>query len=206
MPDSGKKPGVLILVAGPSGSGKDTLISAARLAFSQDPNFVFPPRFITRADQTGEEHIHLSQRDFDGLRRKHLFFLDWEAHGFSYGIAANIRCDLAAGRTVVFNVSRRMIPEARRRWRRTAVISMRVSSEVLRDRLRRRGRESAAEIEARVARAARETIEGPVHILDNSGSLGTAIAEFLSLLQALSAGVPEAVPAHDLENAALRLA
>ena len=210
MGDSIEKPGVLILVAGPSGSGKDTLISAARRALAANSDFVFPSRIITRADQTGEEHIHIWQRDFERFRSEELFFLDWDAHGFSYGIAANVQDDLDAGRAVIFNVSRRMIPEARRKWCRTAVISVRAASGALRSRLRARGRESEAEIEARIRRAEDSAcaIDGPVHDLDNSGSLDDAIAVFLEFLLWLREGVPaESMPANDLESAAaLRLA
>src|SRR5262249_8948833 len=113
MEDGAQGPGVLILVAGPSGSGKDTLIAAARCALSENACFVFPSRFITRADQTGEEHIYVSPKDFEQLRREGRFFLDWTAHGLSYGIPANVQEHLDAGCAAVFNISRRMIGMAR---------------------------------------------------------------------------------------------
>ncbi|MGO8955264.1 MAG: hypothetical protein ACLQF2_18330 [Rhodomicrobium sp.] len=113
---------MLILVAGPSGSGKDTLISAARLALADNPAFVFPSRLITRAGKTGEVHIYMPVRDFEQARRQKLFFLDWDAHGFSYGIPASVQAGLAAGRTAVVNVSRRLIPAARGLWRPTHAV------------------------------------------------------------------------------------
>jgi ribose 1,5-bisphosphokinase len=210
MGDGAQKPGVLILVAGPSGSGKDTLIAAARCALSGNPGFVFPPRIITRAGRMGEEHIHVSCEAFEQLRREGRFFLDWAAHGLSYGIPASIQEDLEAGRAVVLNISRRMIDAARTQWPPTHVISIVAGPEVLRQRLRARGRENEAEIEARVRRAGDEAyaIGGPVHLLDNSGSLDSAIESFLSLLLRLGSGtVAERMPAHGLEDApAMRLA
>jgi|SRR5215469_4437601 len=211
MGDGAQKPGVLILVAGPSGSGKDTLISAARCALKENLGFVFPPRFITRADQTGEEHIYVSPEDFEHLRREGRFFLNWTAHGLSYGIPAGIREDLEAGRATVFNISRRMIPAAREKWLYTRVIAVTVEPEALRLRLRARGRESEDEIEARVRRAYDQAyaIDGPAHSLNNSGPLDESIENFLSLLLRLCGGatMAERMPAHGLEDAAaMRLA
>jgi phosphonate metabolism protein PhnN/1,5-bisphosphokinase (PRPP-forming) len=205
MKNSAPKPGVLILVAGPSGSGKDTLIAAARQALSENGRFVFPSRFITSAGRIGEEHIPVSPEDFEQMRREGRFFLDWTAHGLSYGIPACVREDLEAGRAAVFNISRRMIGAARAKWRRTHVIALMVEPEVLRQRLCARGRESEAEIEARVRRASEEAypIGGPVHVLDNSGSLNAAFEEFVALLLGLSRNaMAERMPAHRLEDAA----
>jgi phosphonate metabolism protein PhnN/1,5-bisphosphokinase (PRPP-forming) len=209
MGDGAQKPGVLILVVGPSGSGKDTLIAAARCALSGNCHFVFPSRFITRADRTGEEHIYVSSEDFEHLRREGMFFLNWAAHGLSYGIPASVGQDLEAGRAAVFNISRRMIGAAREKWRCTHVISVMVEPEVLRLRLRARGRESEAEIEARIRRAHDDAyaIDGPVHLLDNSGPLDGSIEKFLSLLLRLGSDtMAERMPAHGLEDtAAIRL-
>ena len=202
MVDTQKK-GVLILVAGPSGSGKDTLIAAARRALAADPGFVFPLRFITRADQCGEEHIYVSPDDFETLRRAGLFFLHWEAHRLNYGIPASVAEDLKAGRAVIFNISRRMIPKARELWQPTHAVAISVEAGVLRERLRGRGRETEAEIEERVRRASEVRIEGPYTALDNSGLLDEAIARFIAHLTRLKTGdVTEAVAAEQFENAA----
>jgi phosphonate metabolism protein PhnN/1,5-bisphosphokinase (PRPP-forming) len=188
MGSCGEGQGVLILVTGPSGAGKDTLICAAMRVLADDPAFYFPKRLITRTDRAGEKHIPITHREFDAMRKNNRFFLDWDAYGYSYGILANVLDELTAGRTVVCNVSRNVAGAARLKWQRTHVILVAAEPEVLRERLRARGRESAAEIEARVARAhSGDAIAEPVKWLDNSGLLDRSISQFLGLLRTLSA-------------------
>jgi ribose 1,5-bisphosphokinase len=81
-----------------------------------EPDFVFPLRVITRADQSGEEHIYIPETDFARLTGEQLFFLNWRAHGLSYGIPASVTEDLESGRAVTFNISRRAIPRSRELW------------------------------------------------------------------------------------------
>ena len=48
---------MLVLVVGPSGAGKDTLINAAKAALAGDDRFVFPRRVVTRPAVTAlEDH------------------------------------------------------------------------------------------------------------------------------------------------------
>jgi phosphonate metabolism protein PhnN/1,5-bisphosphokinase (PRPP-forming) len=185
-----EKGGVLILIAGPSGAGKDTLIAAGRQAFARNPEFVFPLRFISRAEQAGEEHIYLSPPSFEGHRLERRLYLEWEAHGHHYGIPVSVEDDLRAGRAVVFNISRQLIPAACQKWPWTEVIVITAAPEVLRHRLRKRGRETEDQIEARLKRGNSDLLEAsrPVHVFDNSGPLHTAIPQFLTLLSTLKQG------------------
>jgi phosphonate metabolism protein PhnN/1,5-bisphosphokinase (PRPP-forming) len=184
--------GVLILIAGPSGAGKDTLIAHARHALAGNPAFVFPRRFITRADVVGEDHTPVSEAEFARLDLSHAFFLSWAAHGLSYGIPAAIHDHLDAGRHVVVNVSRSVIGQARNRWRgRTEAILIEVNLEVLRGRLLERGRESPGQIEARLSRAKPRTDQAAFdHTFDNSGPLEERCEAFVRLLLGLAAQSP----------------
>lgn len=139
---------MLVLVVGPSGAGKDTLLNMARTALAGDARFRFVRRVITRpAEAGGEDHEPVSEIEF-AVRD---FALSWEAHGLHYGIPADVADDIARGVVVVANVSRSIIDEAAARFP-VRVIEVTAPAEVLAARLSARGRETAADIAHRLAR------------------------------------------------------
>ena len=178
------KPGTLFLVVGPSGSGKDTLIAGAQAALAGDPRFVFPRRVITRPREGGgEEHEPATPESFARREASGAFALAWPAHGLSYGIPRSIEAELASGRAVIVNVSRAVIERARQRYRPVRIVAVTVPIEVLARRLATRGRETAADIAARLTRASAAPAEGPdVVEIDNSGSIAEGVREFLAIL------------------------
>ncbi|MFJ2366895.1 phosphonate metabolism protein/1,5-bisphosphokinase (PRPP-forming) PhnN [Pseudomonas sp. NPDC087697] len=181
--------GRLIYVMGPSGSGKDSLIDAARDSLLQ-LNCVVARRVITRsAESVGEDALGVSTEQFAQMRRKGSFALCWSANGLDYGIPSEIDQWLSEGRHVLINGSRGHLPEAMARYPTLLPILLTVKTDALRKRLERRGRESAEEIEARLERnalfstdAAQEYSEG-IFQLDNSGELSTAVDNLLALLK-----------------------
>lgn len=184
MTENASKRGTLILIVGPSGSGKDTLIDAARSALASDPRFHFPQRDITRpADAGGEDHNPVDVPTFEARRSAGAYALSWGAHALFYGVPVEVEEILRSGISVVVNVSRSVIDEARRRFPPTAVVSLSVPEDVLRRRLAARGRESAEQIESRVARAAAVPVTGPnVFPVVNDGTLETATARFMAAI------------------------
>src|ERR1700733_8682480 len=139
---------MLVLVVGPSGAGKDTLLNAARDALSGNPRFRFVQRVITRpADPAGEDHEPVTEAEF--IARD--FALHWQAHGLRYGIPADVADDVASGVVVVANVSRAVIAEAAARFP-VRVIEVTAPPRILAERLAVRGRETEADIAARLAR------------------------------------------------------
>lgn len=182
-------PGRLIYLMGPSGAGKDSLIEASRESLHRLGCDVVR-RVITRsAESVGEEAIGVSQAQFEGLRQQGGFALHWRANGLEYGIPSQIDEWLALGRNVLVNGSREHLADARQRYPTLLPILLTVKSEVLRDRLVRRGRENADEIEARLGRnelflAGGSSGDGaPVIHLDNSGELSATVEHFLGLLE-----------------------
>jgi ribose 1,5-bisphosphokinase len=177
--------GTLVLVVGPSGAGKDTLIGYCRRRLAGDPRVVFPRRVVTREGVPAiEDHDTLTADAFEARARANGFALHWDAHGLRYGIPAAIEADLAAGRTVVANVSRTVLDKARRRFAPLCVAAVTASREVLAQRLGARGRESDHDIGQRLDRGALLPVAGPdVAVIDNSGLPEVAGERLLSLLK-----------------------
>jgi ribose 1,5-bisphosphokinase len=172
----------LFAIVGPSGVGKDTLMEAAR---ARDPRVHLVRRVITRPAQAGGEDFEsISEADFARRLDAGDFVLHWRAHGLSYGIPAEVRGMLAAGRPVLFNGSRAALGEAVRAFPELKVIHVTARPEVLRQRLLARGRESAREIEKRLERARVPLPSGPEILeLDNSGDLETALGALLDFVR-----------------------
>lgn len=146
-------PGRLIAVAGPSGAGKDTLMSLVRAACRGEQDIVFPRRVATRPSSAHEEHDSLSEDAFGRASADGAFALSWTAHGLKYGIPAAIDGEIRAGRTVVCNVSRSIVDDIRARYARVTVVLITAPYEVLAKRLAARGRPTDGSLDDRVRRA-----------------------------------------------------
>lgn len=143
---------MLVAVVGPSGAGKDTLMTLARAHLAGDDRFRFVRRAITRpAESGGEDHRALDIAAFAAERDAGAFALWWGAHGLFYGIPRGIEADLAARRVVIANLSRGVLAEAAARYR-LRVLNVTAPPEMLAARLLARGRETAGDVAARLAR------------------------------------------------------
>lgn len=173
--------GRLILVVGPSGAGKDSLIAAAADKLSADASYHFPKREITRpSDAGGEDHIEVSVEDFHTKRNADGYALSWDAHGLCYGVPAVINQQIQNGATVVVNVSRTVLDTARGKYSNLRIIFVTAPLDILAHRIAARGRESAADVAGRLARAGIAQPSGDnVVIVTNDGSLEEAIRAFL---------------------------
>jgi ribose 1,5-bisphosphokinase len=161
-------PGALVLVVGPSGAGKDTLIAMARQMFATDPQIVFPRRIVTRKASAAEDHDSVSPTQFDAANGQGAYAFWWEAHGLKYGLSAAIDADIRGGKTVVCNVSRAVLRELRARYARVTVVMVTAPKEVLLARLAARGRTSDGDVAGRVDRTAPEDV-GPDIMIENIG-------------------------------------
>jgi ribose 1,5-bisphosphokinase len=169
---------MLILVVGPSGAGKDTMLSLARAALTGDARFRFVRRVITRpADAGGEDHEAVPESDFS----KRSFALRWQAHGLHYGIPLDIVDDLTRGIVVVANVSRGVIAEAGERFP-VRVIEVTAPPEVLAQRLAARGRETVTDVAQRLARDAPIPAQVVVDTVVNDRTPAEAADRFIAAL------------------------
>jgi ribose 1,5-bisphosphokinase len=181
-PVKAPRAGRLILVVGPSGAGKDTLIDAA---IARRAGLARARRVVTRPEEAGGEDIEaVSPERFELMERAGAFALSWRAHGLGYGIPEEAMAPLADGRDVIANVSRRVVATARMRFPGLRVVVVTASPAVLATRLVARGREDDDAVAARIARAADPAPEGEdVTVVRNDGPLEAALAAFLAALQ-----------------------
>ncbi len=174
--------GQLILVVGPSGAGKDALIERAKLAFADNKNFVFARRIVTR-EAIAEDHDTMAPDSFDKSETQGDFLLSWRAHGLAYGLPANLREDLAAGRTIIANVSRGIILQAEELGFPVCVLHITADPVILAARIAGRGRETMSEIRARVERAAPlQWRSAKIYEIRNEGSIDQGASLFIEAI------------------------
>lgn len=164
---------MLFYVVGPSGAGKDSLLSYARDRV-QDERLLFAHRYITRPASSGNEnHVALTQSEFDLRDTYGLFSMKWESHGLKYGVGVEIDGWMESGVSVVVNGSREYLPVAARRYTNLVVIQVTAKTDVLESRLLARGRETMDQIRQRLDRSISVSIPSRLrsYVVDNSAAL-----------------------------------
>ncbi len=154
---------MLVIISGPSGVGKDTIIDAIRArAHEHGHDYHYVVTCTTRGRRPGEEdgvsYNFLTPEEFTRLREAGEFLEANEVHRHWYGTPrAQIRDALAAGRDVILKIDvqgaqvvKETIPEA------LLIFVVPPSLEDLFNRLRSRATESADELEIRQRNAAIE--------------------------------------------------
>jgi ribose 1,5-bisphosphokinase len=176
-------PGRLILVVGPSGAGKDTLIGLARAACAEDGTIVFPRRVVTREASPFEDNEQVSPEAFRRARSQGEFAVHWEAHGHCYALPGAVDDDIRAGRTVVANVSRTVIDGMRRAYADVLVVSVTAPPDVLAERLAARARNSDGAIGYRLGRAVDAAAAPPDVTIVNVGSVKGRAGELVRVIR-----------------------
>ncbi|WPE23213.1 phosphonate metabolism protein/1,5-bisphosphokinase (PRPP-forming) PhnN [Shinella zoogloeoides] len=182
--------GTMVVVVGPSGAGKDSVMAYAARHFSGEARLGFVRRAITRpADAGGEAHQAIDADSFRRLEAEGGFAVSWDAHGLSYGIPGETHARLASGVTLVANGSRSALPAFADAYPRLKVVLITARPDVLAARLAARGRESAEAVARRLERAAPEiVVAADTVVIDNSGPLAAAGEAFVSFIASVLDG------------------
>ncbi|HXA30070.1 MAG TPA: guanylate kinase [Candidatus Angelobacter sp.] len=156
------RPGRLVVVSGPSGVGKDTVL---RALFALNPELRYSVSYTTRAPRPGEvdgtSYSFVDEPAFLAMVERGEF-LEWaRVHGNLYGTSlARVRECLARGEDVVLKIDvqgaaqlRGRVPEA------IFIFLLPPSAEALRQRLQARDTEDEESLAVREADAQRELAE-----------------------------------------------
>jgi ribose 1,5-bisphosphokinase len=188
-------PGTLVVVVGPSGAGKDTLIVRARAQCAHDACIVFPRRIVTRPPSAAEDHDSATPAQFESAIQQGAYAFWWEAHGLKYALPAAIDTELRAGRTVVCNVSRAVVRRLRARYARLTAVLVTAPKEILLARLAARGRERGGDVAQRLdrAEAAVEDFK-PDIVIENIGDPHDGASRLAQVLREAATQVAAASP------------
>ncbi|MFK7854976.1 MAG: phosphonate metabolism protein/1,5-bisphosphokinase (PRPP-forming) PhnN [Granulosicoccus sp.] len=182
--------GCLIVVVGPSGAGKDSVLQASQRQLSHTQDVRFVQRVITREAADGyENHKALDHEAFIAREQAGDFCLTWQAHDLYYGVPLCVADWVNDGYTVILNGSRRALPSIQSVFPELRVVHLVVDDEILAQRLAARGRESATQIKQRLSRqapvSAREKLDIVIH---NNDSLADTVATFVAFIEGIRLG------------------
>lgn len=179
------KQGRLIAVVGPSGVGKDSVMRGIHEAM---PGTRLVRRVITRApDLGGEAYDAVTETAFLDMMDNGSFAVHWHAHGLYYGIPQTVRCQVNKGTDFLANFSRKALVAGADAFENFLILNITANSDTLASRLAARGRETAQEIEKRLAQAEKPLPENlRVITLSNDGDLSETVACAVAALQPAS--------------------
>ena len=174
----------LFYIIGASGAGKDSLMNHCRGQINGALPIVFAHRYITRPANAGaENHVSLTNEEFQ-LRLQHgLFALHWESHGLYYGIGIEINTWLQKGLSVIINGSREYLNTAIEKYPAIQPILITADTDLIKTRLNSRGREDDKSIAERLARNEQMSMADVEIIrIQNNGTIDDAAIQLLDFI------------------------
>ena len=197
-PEEGAAGAMLIIISGPSGVGKDTIIAALRRR-PHDPELYYVVTCTTRAPRPGEvdgvNYHFVSRAAFADLRRRGELLESAEVHGHWYGTPRrDVLVALQAGRDVVLKIDVQGAAAVKARVSNALLIFLvPPSMEALFGRLRARATETADELEVRQRNAALELARSEDYdhvVVNETGEVDRTAAAIDAILDAERARHP----------------
>ncbi|MBN2335592.1 AbrB/MazE/SpoVT family DNA-binding domain-containing protein [Candidatus Bathyarchaeota archaeon] len=154
--------GILFLVLGSSGSGKDTLIQRIIEKYPENlPSLRLARRVVTKKTvKDVEDFDSVEPETFLRMKTDGKFILDWQSYDNYYGVRGEVATWLREGHPVIANVSRSVVEQAEKLFPEVRTILVHVPIEVMAERIINRGRETFEEVLDRLIRA-QETEAAP---------------------------------------------
>ena len=191
MSDAGiSGPGFLVIISGPSGVGKSTLVNAMLPALDAELSISKTTRALRPGDVDGKHYHFVSVEEFQRSVAEDDFLEHAAVHGNHYGTPKKLVADkLAAGRCVVLEIDvngaaqvKELMPDA------LGVFILAPEEQALLDRLRSRNQDDPATIQRRFEQA-KEEIQAAQssntysHFVVND-DFDRALGEIVSLVEA----------------------
>lgn len=180
----------LIYVVGPSGAGKDSVLSWLRKRTPNSAPVHWAQRTIDRPhsnEPDAENHAVVNSLEFEQLLTDGQFAMHWDANTHRYGIRKTELTWLNDSTSCVFvNGSRAHLPVAALDYPALTLVHITACDDVLRQRLIARGRESVDAVNARLQRQISLTVPtgcGFIEISNNT-TLDEAGRQLLMKLRA----------------------
>jgi ribose 1,5-bisphosphokinase len=161
----------LIVVVGPSGAGKDSVLHAWRHRLAGH-RVHFAQRVITRAHDASERHEPTTLPEFTRLQAAGELAVCWRANGLHYGVRWRELAPLQHGSWVVMNGSRAHLPTLREQAPALLAVEVTAPEELRAARLSHRGRESDDSVVRRLQRHVPADVALTLH---NDGDLNDAV-------------------------------
>jgi guanylate kinase len=161
-PQAGRRRGTLVVISGPSGVGKDTVL---RKVFELDPSLRYSVSYTTRAPRPGEvdgvAYSFVDEPTFQAMAQRGEFLETAVVHGRRYGTSrARVGEALERGEDIVLKIDVQGARQLRGRVDGAVFIFLLPpSAEVLEERLRGRGTDDDASVRRRAEDAVRELEE-----------------------------------------------
>ncbi|MEN9316813.1 MAG: guanylate kinase [Pseudomonadota bacterium] len=191
----GERAGSLFVIAAPSGAGKTSLVRAMMDAHPQvEVSVSFTTRAPRPGEQDGRDYHFVTRADFE-RRRDSGEFLEWaEVHGNLYGTSRDwIARRMALGRDIVLEIDWQGAEQVRRLFPDVIGIFIAPPSlEALRERLERRGQDSADVIAQRMNAARGELEQAPrfQYVIINQ-DFATALKQLSSVVECAALRYPK---------------